>query len=158
VVAAAVHLGLLYAIPSIVMARVAAQMGRTNTMNHGRRPDASWHIVVRPSTDLLYSQCPYDLSGGPLLVTAPVPKGTWWAVAAYDSDTNNYYVRDDRQLHDRLRLLIYPPDAGPAPRDPGTVISPTKRGIVIIRTLIDSEPHLPELDRIRQKSRCSILR
>jgi uncharacterized membrane protein len=155
-IAAAAHLASLYAIPRLVMAHVLAPMGTTNTMNFIRRPDASFRMVVRPSTDLLYAQCPYDLSQGPLQVTSPVPAGTWWSVAAYDADTNNFYVRDDRQLYGRLQLVIRPPgDASGG--NAHTIISPTTTGVVILRTLIDSDAHVPALDALRHRSQCAIL-
>ena len=79
VTAVAVHLGTLYYLPHLVMDKAMTQMGAVNAIHHGLRATASKRGVVRPSPDLLYSVCPYDLSGGaPLHVTAPVPPGTYW--------------------------------------------------------------------------------
>jgi uncharacterized membrane protein len=157
-VAAIVHLASLYAIPPIVMAQVTAQMGTPNTIHQGTRPDASSRTVVRPSTDLLYSLCPYDLSRGALLVTSPVPRGTYWSVSVYDADTNNYFVRDDRELRGSLRLVIYAPGSAMRAGNGDGVISPTRHGIVIFRTLIDSEAHIAALDAERRQASCTPVR
>ena len=152
-IAMVVHYASLIAVPRLAMARVAAIVGAPNTMHYGRRPDASTHAVVRPSPDLIYAICPYDLSAGALLVTAPVPHGTYWSIAAYDSDTNNFFASNDSKTGRRLGLKILPP---------GTlgdgITSPTTRGIVIIRTLVDSEAHLPALDALRWQAKCGIVR
>ena len=158
-VAIIVHAIALYAIPRIVMARVTAQMGTPNTMHQGKRPDASSRGVVRPSTDLLYSICPYDLSKGlPLLVTAAMPYNTYWSVSVYDADTNNYFVRDDRQQRGKLKLTIYPPSTKLTVRESGAIVSPTRHGIVIFRTLVDSEAHLAALESGSRTTKCSLWR
>lgn len=152
VFAAIVHAVSLYAIPRIVMSRVLAQMGAPNAMHQGQRPDARSRGIVRPSTDLLYSICPYDLSAGrSLALSTEVPQGTYWSAAVYDFDSDNYFVRDDRQVRGRLSLRILPPGSGGR-----GIISPSTRGIVIIRTLVDSDSDLARLERIRLTARCGL--
>ena len=156
-IATIVHVASIYAIPRLVMMRVMAMVGAPNTMHLLPRPDAAFRMVVRPSTDLLYAQCPYDLAGGPLIVSAPVPRDTWWAVAIYDAASNNFFVRDDRQANGTLGVIVYPPQwSGPLAQ--GAVLSPTERGVVIIRTLVDRQSHLATLDALRRRSRCAPLR
>jgi uncharacterized membrane protein len=97
-VTALVHLGTLFALPRRIEARVLTRMGPPNTMRFAKRPDETSRGVVRPSPDLLYSACPFDLSKGPLKITARVPHSTYWSVSAFDAATNNFFVRDDQQI------------------------------------------------------------
>ncbi|MGD0192087.1 MAG: DUF1254 domain-containing protein [Rhizomicrobium sp.] len=154
-IAIAVHIASLYAIPPLAMMRVLERAGPANTMTYVKRPDASWHFVKRPSADLLYAECPYDLSGGSVVVTSPVPVGTWWSVAVYDASARSVFAADERQARSRFRLVIAPGGSVPGAGAGNVAISPTNRGIVIIRTFIDSEAHLAALDALRRQSRCS---
>ncbi|MGD0143220.1 MAG: DUF1254 domain-containing protein [Rhizomicrobium sp.] len=158
VVAALVHVGSLYALPYLVMDRAFSILGDRNTMHHGARADANSHGIVRPSPDLLYSTCPYDLSKGPLEVRAVIPRDTYWSVSAFDDETNNWYVLDDRQAErGKLDLVVQSPDrdkeiAATAHRL--VVNSPTRRGLILIRTLIADEDRFAAIDRTRRLATC----
>ena len=73
-VAVSVHVVTVRLLPYAVMHVVLEKVGPMDTIRHGKRPDETSRAVVRPSPDLLYSTCPYDLAEGPLRVTAPVPQ------------------------------------------------------------------------------------
>src|SRR5262245_52948717 len=82
-------------------------MGEPNSMHFGSRPTAASRLVVRPSPDILYASCPFDLSSGPLRVTASVPHTTYCSVSAFDAATNNFFVRNDREVTgDSIELLL----------------------------------------------------
>lgn len=157
-VAALVHGASVYALPRLVMMRAFSLMGTPDTMHFGKRPDASARMIVRPSPDLFYAACPYDLSQGPLLVTAPVPHDTYWSVSAFDADTDNFYVRNDRDIAgDSFALVLA--KHGQALPDTGAVehaiaFSPSDRGVVLIRVLIADEKKLESYDRLRRAARC----
>jgi uncharacterized membrane protein len=158
VVAALVHVASLYALPYIAMDRTLSILGDRNTMHHLARADANSHMVVRPSPDLLYSACPYDLSKGPLEVHATVPHDTYWSISAFDDDTNNWYVLDDRQTeHSKLDLVVQAPDRDKDVAATGhrlVVTSPTRRGLLLIRTLINDEDRFAAVDRVRRLATC----
>ena len=172
-VAAAVHLGTVWYLPNIIMDRAMAQMGAVNTIHHGQRATAAIHGVVRPSPDLLYSVCPYDVSKEPLRVAADVPKGTYWSVSIFDDATNNFFVLNDSQTHRTLTVVLFSPDA---PDDNGVVATlsradpahlqrenlrlvkaPTARGLVVFRTLVNNETNFTAIDAARHKSGCTPL-
>lgn len=159
-VAALVHVGTIYALPRRIMARTLAHMGPPNSMRFGRRPDATSHGVVRPSPDLLYSACPFDLSKGPLKITAQVPHSTYWSVSGFDAATNNFFVRDDQQIAgDSIEIIALRPGMALPPLDnaPERVIlfAPTNKGLFLIRLLIDDEKNLPALDALRRQASCA---
>jgi uncharacterized membrane protein len=161
VVAALVHAGSLFALPWLVMDRAFSLMGSRNTMHHGARADANSRTIVRPSPDLLYSTCPYDLTKGPLEVRAVIPHETYWSVSAFDNDTNNWYVLNDRQTErGKLDLVIQAPgrDKDVAATEHRLVVtSPTIRGLILIRTLINDEDRIAAIDRTRRLATCGPL-
>ncbi len=160
VVAVLVHIGSVYMVPQLVMARALAAMGAPNTMRYPKRPDATARAIVMPSPDLLYSTCPFDLSKGPLRVHARVPHSTYWSVSAFDAATNNFFVRNDRQIAGNSIeiLLVRPGMAWPALDDAVErviLFAPTDKGLILFRLLIDDDKHLSALDAIRRHSSCA---
>ncbi|HEY1630652.1 MAG TPA: DUF1254 domain-containing protein [Rhizomicrobium sp.] len=155
-IATVTHLASVHHLPHVVMNRAMARMGDVNTIHHGARASAEKQGVVRPSPDLLYSVCPFDLSKGALHVTAPVPPGTYWSVSMFDSETNNFFVLNDRQAKGSVDLLVVPKDwEKPMP---GTVVhAPSTRGLVLFRTLVNDEKNLAAIDAARKQAKCGTL-
>jgi uncharacterized membrane protein len=158
-VAALVHLATLYALPRRIMARTLARMGPPNTMRFAKRPDETSRGVVRPSPDILYSACPFDLSKGPLKLTARVPHSTYWSVSAFDAATNNFFVRNDLQTAgDSIEILAVRPGMALPPLDTATdrviLFAPTTKGLFLIRMVIDDDKNLPALDALRRQAAC----
>src|SRR5262245_60261657 len=60
-----VHSDKLYALPRLARRRALSRMGESNSMHFASPPTAASRMVVRPSPDLLYASCPFDLSSGP---------------------------------------------------------------------------------------------
>ncbi|HEY2069802.1 MAG TPA: DUF1254 domain-containing protein [Rhizomicrobium sp.] len=168
-IAVAVHLGSVWYLPHYVMNRALAQMGAPNTIHHGTRATAEKHGVVRPSPDLLYSVCPFDLRDGPLLIGAPVPVGTYWSVSLFDDRTNNFFVENDSAVKGTFEIVIVHGD-GPAEKEllsfpggelkgsNGRVIkilrAPSERGLAVFRTLVSDESKLPAIEAVRRKAFC----
>lgn len=163
VIAAIAHGAALYFGPSLIMGRVmsrAAAVSGINAMAYPPRPNAANNTVVRSSPDLLYNICAYDVSDKPLLVTAEVPPGTYWSAAFYDLNTDNYRVINDRQATTGgIRVLVTKPGtpAADAPAGAETIVSPTTRGLVLIRTLINDEANSAAIDDARKKATCRSL-
>jgi uncharacterized membrane protein len=160
-----VHLATVILLPGFIMNRTLAALTRSggyNMLHHQARATSESHGVVRPSPDLLYSTCPYDLSHGPLLVRARVPTGTYWSVSAFDANTDNFFVRNDLQARNgEVAFIIFPPpypDDRPYPHDVQQVWSPTLRGLVLFRTLINNEADLAEIDSARRQASCQTYR
>jgi uncharacterized membrane protein len=168
-IAAAVHIFSIHFLPHIVMSRAMAQMGAVNTIHHGARATAEIHGVVRPSPDLLYSVCPYDVSKEPVLIVADVPAGTYWSVSMFDADTNNFFVLNDRRVSGTIMLTLLsadtPPDRMHPTRAPEnskssnvrTVEAPTARGLILFRTLVNDEKNLAAIEGARRRAFCAPL-
>lgn len=157
--ASAVHLGTVYLIPRIIMHRALDRMGTPNTVHFGRRPDATSRAVVRPSPDLLYATCPFDLSTGPLRIEAQVPHDTYWSVSAFDSATNNFFVRNDQQTAGTsLEIILLRHGQALPPFGTATeqvvLFAPNETGLILFRTLIDDEKRLPAIIAESRKVSC----
>jgi uncharacterized membrane protein len=162
VVATMAYEGAILMAPRVAMAIAMSRMeklgGGVNRIAHDSRIDETSHKVVLPSPDLLYSICSYDLGPGPLRVTAEIPAGTYWSLSAYDTNTDNYYsINDLRAAAPAIDLLLAQTgQAIPANLQNLPVIhAPGRRGLLLFRTLIDSEAHFAGLDAMRRKASCT---
>jgi len=160
-IAIVVHVASLVALPRLIMMRTMGaitQLASVNTMLYPPRPTARSRRVVRPSPDLLYSVCVYDLAAahGALRVSTRDMPDTYWSVSAFDADSNNFYALNDRQAaNDAADFLLLAAGASvPNDRLP-VVIAPTNHGIVLFRTLIDQESRLAEIDAARRNANCA---
>jgi uncharacterized membrane protein len=160
-IAFGVHVASVRYLPHAIMHIAMRKMGAPNEIHHGKRVDETSRGVVRPSPDLLYSTCPFDLSKGTLEVRAPVPPGTYWSVSAFDAETNNFFKLNDHEIGGQpLELLLLPPHGGqePAMHIAGQLVvrAPTVHGLILFRTLIGNEKDFAKLDAIRRQATCGI--
>jgi uncharacterized membrane protein len=128
---------------------------KPNRLLHAPRVTAQLRRVVRPSPDLLYSVCEYDVSRAPIRITAPVPH-TYWSLSLFAANTDNFFVINDRQLKSRQLDLILVGPKGSPPHGGASrvVVAPTERGVVMIRILITDEDKVDGLVRIQRQALC----
>jgi uncharacterized membrane protein len=160
-VAVVAHAASLLALPRLIMLRTMAAVTRSapaNTMHYPPRATASSRGVVRPSPDLLYAVCVYDLgaaNGAVRVSTHDMPK-TYWSVSVFDADTDNFYALNDRQaVTGSVDFLLMAKQASASDGRLPVVASPTQRGIVLFRALIDDEKHVAEVDAARRHAECA---
>jgi uncharacterized membrane protein len=161
VVAVVVHAASLLALPRLIMLRTMAAVTRSapaNTMQYPPRPTASSRGVVRPSPDLLYAICVYDLgaaNGAVRVSTHDMPE-TYWSVSVFDADTDNFYAMNDRKaVTGSVDFLLMAKQASVSDGRLPVVAAPTQRGIVLFRVLIENEKHLAEVDAARHHAECA---
>jgi uncharacterized membrane protein len=127
-------------LPSLIMAVLyeqGADQGGYNQLVVRPLPDETFRGVVRPSPDLLYASCLYNLKDGPLFIEAPVPD-RYWSMQFYQMNTDNFAgitnQRDEqRRIGSVAKVTLIRAEDNPADY-PGEVIqSPTDRGIVLLR-------------------------
>lgn len=172
-VAAALFAGLvafwivIQAVPGFIMSRaldrLAAMDAGWNQVWHGPPTDETSRRVVRPSPDILYSVCPYDLSDGPLRLTIPWPEdGSYASISFYDADTNNFRVINDRDRHEAASEAIHlysfhrsTPPGDLFDRQEHVVISPTRTGLALYRRVVMGGTSVEEADNGRQSYACA---
>ncbi len=154
------HALVVYSVPWLIMAIAMRGMTRQNGTNHAAFPpraDESSRAIVRPSPDLLYSACVFDVSQGPLRVTAQVPPQTYWSLSMFAANTDNFYKQNDHEAVDGQVdiVLVREGSNAPVPKGATVVEAPTSQGIILTRTLINEESRLAELDTARRSFVCA---
>jgi uncharacterized membrane protein len=82
---------------------------------------------------------------------------TYWSVSFFAANSDNFFVLNDRQAKEkRVRVVLATDDASPA-EGAQTVISPSRRGVVLFRTLVLDLADLPMLQRFQQTMSCETL-
>ncbi len=114
--------------------------------------NAASRTVVRPSPDLLYTACVFDLSKHALRIRAPV-QDSYVSVSGFGADSSNFFARDGRSepvdasgKRSFDLLLVHGLTYKPAP-GAQVIESPTVTGLVLFRSLITSRQALPDLQR-----------
>ena len=164
-----VHLLVVWATPRLIMNRLmdgpAAQaMNMRNQAAFPPAVDATARRVVMPSPDLLYSVCVFDVSAGPVRVRANPGLPSYWSIALYASNSDNFYVLNDRQAGGRAvdLLLVGPAAYAAAPAVPdgaALVTSPTARGLLLMRVLVaDYTTQREQVEAARATLHCDPLR
>ena len=141
-----------YGLMNVAMDRLG--QGGVNTMSYGNLATPERQPVVRPSPDLAYSSCPYDLSKGPVAIdVTPVP-GRYSSLSLFDAATDVIFVRNDMQAGGKPYRIILARDGQTAP--PGAEIVRTNhdKGIALIRLLLKDPAEIGGLDAVRRQSSC----
>jgi len=86
-----------------VAMRRLGEAGPVNAFQHAPPTRAERQPVVRPSPDLLYSICVFDLSQGDVLIDVPPIPDHYWSVSVFDARTDVAAVRSDRDTAVRRR-------------------------------------------------------
>lgn len=158
-----VHLLVVHSIPYLIMGvaiRGIANGGGMNTALFPPRADASSRGIVRPSPDLLYGVCAFDVRARPLRVRVEVPIDAYWSLSMFAADTDNFFVVNDRQAGGGTLVdlvLALPKTEVDLSSDAQLVEAPSARGIILTRTLVGRDERLPELDRARRTLTCEPL-
>jgi uncharacterized membrane protein len=157
VLAAAAWQAALVAAPRFIMAVAVnrlAEAGGLGRMLHAPLPAAGRRTIVRPSPDLAYSSCPFDLSAGPLLVeVAPVP-APYWSLAVFDARTDVAFVANNRDTKGgAIRIALARPGQN-VPPGVGVILLNGDKGVALVRILIEDRTRFAAIDRARRASRC----
>ncbi|MCI5046764.1 MAG: DUF1254 domain-containing protein [Aquisalinus sp.] len=155
--------------PTIIMAGAMKKLEEgygadVNEFGHSGPITADNQRVVRPSPDLAYSICLYDLTDGAVAVTVP-KAANYLSVALYDMGTNNFFhLNDDEMESDLTRVIILP-----AGENAGSVtqlssqaekvaISPTNEGLVLVRRVLMDEQDWPMIEEERKLMTCEAVK
>ena len=160
VVALVAYQATLRRTPDVLMAaaeRRLAKVGGVNAVAHAPLATDASRAVVRPSPDLAYSTCVFDLSKGPVTVdVAPVP-ARYWSLSVFDARTDVAFVRNNVEAQGQpIRVaLVTPGQAAPAGYQPVTVSG--GHGVALVRVLVDDRAQFAAIDAARRLSRCGVV-
>jgi uncharacterized membrane protein len=150
----------LVAAPRVIMSIAVERLGEAGGLNHMlhaplRGPGRA--TVVRPSPDLAYSSCPFDLSNGPLLIeVAPVP-APYWSLSVFDRRTDVAFVRNSRDVKGGPIRVVLARPGQPVPAGIEAVRLGGDRGVALVRILVEDRARFAPLDRARRAGFCRTL-
>lgn len=151
----------LAATPMVIMdqawERLAAQSG-FNQMTHAPLVSAESQTIVRPSPDLAYSVCAFDLTDGPIKVHAhPVP-GHYWSLTVFDSETNVAFVESDRDSNGTPVDVVLATADQAMPGGVRKITMPSIKGVALLRVLLNDRAEFGAVSRDRERSYCRALK
>lgn len=133
--------------------RVSAE-GGLNVMRYGSLATPENQPIVRPSPDLAYSTCAYDVSDGPVEVSVtPVP-GRYSSLSIFDARTDVVFVRNDQQAKEKPYKVVIAREGQAVPKGVEVVRVNYDRGIALIRLLLNTPSEIKTLDGVRRQSSC----
>ena len=140
--------------PQTLMSAAVSRMeklGGINTFGHMPLATDKSRAVVRPSPDLAYSACPFDLSQGPLAISAaPVP-ANYWSLSVFQANTDNIEARGQA-----MQIVVAQPGQA-TPPGAAVVRVNGARGVALIRILVDDPARFPAIDAARRGSTCKTI-
>ena len=159
VTAAASHFAAVYATPHVLMniaiKRLSQDGTKINQFAFGPRTTQLSRGVVRPSPDLAYSSCAYDLRDGPIEVSAaPSPDGGYLSLSVFAANTDNIGVYDSLRSPSGIRFVLAL-DGQSVPGGVEVLRSPSVKGLVLDRRLAPDAATFAVVDQARRADRCA---
>jgi uncharacterized membrane protein len=113
--------------------------------------------IVRPSPDLAYSSCAFDLADGPILVDVPPMPAPYWSLSVFDARTDVAFVQNNVS-NGGLPIRIAIARAGqPVPDGRQAIRVDDDRGVALIRVLVPDRAAFTAIDSARRRARCQPL-
>ena len=164
-VAAAVHLLAVWALPRVIMWRLSAAATPQERASVYLPPmtDHTQRRVVMPSPDLLYATCALNLAERPMRIRADLRTPGYSSIALYAANSDNFFVLNDQQAGGApvdLVLLGPGPYAQAPALPPGarTVTAPSAKGLLLMRVLVaDYAAGKDAVEAARRTLRCEPL-
>lgn len=149
------HAAVLYLTPGVIMSRAMKAMEQRDLPTHSfrlaDRMTPQTQTVVRPSPDLAYSLCLFDFDANdrkPLVVHA-APWSDYSSLSFYDEKTDNFASL--RGEGEEIDMVLLPPGASGSPDN---IVSPTDKGIILIRRLAPTEEAYRAVEEIAVEDAC----
>ena len=94
----------------VAMNRLSDDGRRINTFQFADRTTSASRAIVKPSPDLAYASCVYDLSDGPIVVEVPPTEGGGYvSVSVFAANTDNFAVVDSLANPRGIRFVLQEP-------------------------------------------------
>ena len=158
-------LGLL---PGFIMGKAMERFetlgGEPNIAGHFPPIDETARTVVRPSPDIIYSGCMYDVSNGPVAITLPALEGeSYVSVSFFDARTNNFAAFNNRDFGGAAAEILLVQDSGLTQPNrvmaevDELVFAPTSTGLVLLRRVLSGGVTIEDADAHRRQFVCEAL-
>jgi len=126
---------------------------QVNQIRYGELRSAGTDTVVRDNPDTVTSFAVYDVSEKPILIQCVIPdKDNYWSLSLFAWNTDNFFVVNDRTAKSKAFEFVIV-KAGSKYQKQGQeeiVISPTNKGILIIRMIVTNREDKEELSQLAE--------
>lgn len=153
------HYFTIRVVPGFIMNKVQSTFEAQGLpLNHfvaSPRQTPETQRVVRPSPDLSYAVCRFDVSDGPVVISAPAWDG-YGSLSIFDGQTNNVFVAslDGQAASVVLHNATMPVDYSGDMTSSNSAVQIEGAGIALIRRLAPTdEAHQTSADLVRE-ARC----
>ena len=155
------HALVILAAPRVIMAVAMDRLSRhdalVNRFAFMPRIDAAARAVVRPSPDLAYAACVYDLGAGPILVAAgPSADHGYVSLSVFAANTDMIAVQDSFAHSAGMRFVLALPDQV-VPAGLPVVRAIGRRGVILDRRLAPDPGAFAAAAAGRRGDRCARL-
>lgn len=159
------HLAWIAVYPRLVMSKAMERLSndgeQVNVWQHAPRMTEDVRIIVRPSPDLAYSSCVFDLAEGPVRIHVE-PWQDYMSLSLFGANTDNFYTLNDRRMPvsgadvilKRRGQTVSPAWSAAAIE---VIESPSVRGIALIRRLAPTPERFALAAAARGAERCERL-
>ncbi|ANP46434.1 DUF1254 domain-containing protein [Candidatus Viadribacter manganicus] len=156
VIAVLIHFAVIIAVPRVLMNVAMERIGTggENVWRTTGRVTAESRQIVRPSPDFAYSACVFDLSEGPVIITA-TPWDDYWSLSLYGANSDNFFVIDDREAHYGAEITLVRKGVAHPEGASMVVESPSTRGIALIRRLAPTPNTYEAAARVASEDVCT---
>jgi uncharacterized membrane protein len=153
--AVALHFVIIWQIPSFVTNRTVEgifarkKTREFNRLFHNDLSYAGTDLVVMSNADMKSSFAAYDVSEKPVKIHCVVPNtDNYWSISLFAWNTDNFYVRNDRNAPAREFDLIIVKSGSKYQKKEGeeVVVSPTEKGIVLLRYIVSDRSNQEEIN------------
>jgi uncharacterized membrane protein len=164
--AAILHFIIIWRIPAFATNRTVEgifarkKTREFNRLFHNDLTDAGRDLVVMTNGDVKTSIAMYDVSEKPVRIHCVVPNTeNYWSISLYAWNTDNFYVRNDRNAPAReFDLVIVQPNSKYQKQgNEEVVVSPTEKGVALMRYIISNRNDQEEINFITAEQNKSSL-
>ena len=129
------HLVIIYYTPSLMMKFIGRNWEEQNMINNSFArdlPDSEFTEVIRPSADILYGGCAYDVTYFPLVIETEVPE-SYWSISFFSENTDNFStINENSHNFGKLKIYLFGPNSMPTKVNDGfIVVSPSNKGLML---------------------------
>ncbi|MEM7007358.1 MAG: DUF1254 domain-containing protein [Pseudomonadota bacterium] len=157
------HITALIAVPSVIMDTAMDRMQERGLKHHqftlSPRTTPQTQTVVRPSPDLAYSVCLFELSGNDALRIQTGTYDRYTSVSFFDDRTNNFATVRVSSDEGADIVLLAPGRArlGTGVFEGQQIEAPSQRGLILIRRLAPTENDYARVVEASAADRCATL-
>jgi uncharacterized membrane protein len=155
--AAVLHFIIIWRIPAFATNRTVEgifarkKTREFNRLFHNDLTYAGIDLVVMTNGDMKTSIAMYDVSEKPVKIHCVVPNTeNYWSISLYAWNTDNFYVRNDRNAPAReFDLVIVKPNSKYQKQgSEEVVVSPTEKGVAVMRFIVSNRNNQEEISFI----------